>query len=298
MSDKMTFQEFQELVRRLSEARTKLDRLEEKKSSVRESVYKKVKEDYETRVRAVEAEMEGKGGSIEEVFASYTGETQELTKKREAVDAEIEELSLRHYLGEFKDDEYKRLEKEKKTLIANMNEQMEDLTRRIEFIRQYLPGGTQEETVAETVEELDTEAVKEEAKAEARPAEVFTGYLEATAEPETETATEEVAAEPMEDSSEGEATVQAIAAEIEDEAVPQAVEKPGEILSEEEADRLIEQSISEAEEVKDIMKQPELAPDAKEKEGVECSKCHLVNEPDSWYCEKCGAELLQEEVGS
>jgi hypothetical protein len=30
-----------------------------------------------------------------------------------------------------------------------------------------------------------------------------------------------------------------------------------------------------------------------DEEGLECPKCHFVNSKDSWYCEKCGAELLQ-----
>jgi len=71
----------------------------------------------------------------------------------------------------------------------------------------------------------------------------------------------------------------------------------GEMLSREEAEAIIEDRIYPAEETSDIMKQPELAPEAKEKEGVECPKCGLRNEPDSWYCEKCGAQLLEEGAG-
>lgn len=48
---------------------------------------------------------------------------------------------------------------------------------------------------------------------------------------------------------------------------------------------------------------PELPPDAASREqpgepkkertkGVVCPKCGIVNAPDSWYCEKCGAEIL------
>lgn len=30
----------------------------------------------------------------------------------------------------------------------------------------------------------------------------------------------------------------------------------------------------------------------KKEEGIACPKCGYVNPPDSWYCEKCGAEIL------
>jgi hypothetical protein len=31
---------------------------------------------------------------------------------------------------------------------------------------------------------------------------------------------------------------------------------------------------------------------AEEEKGVACPKCNHINTPDSWYCEKCGAEIL------
>ncbi len=30
----------------------------------------------------------------------------------------------------------------------------------------------------------------------------------------------------------------------------------------------------------------------KEEKGIACPKCGFLNTPDSWYCEKCGAEIL------
>lgn len=31
----------------------------------------------------------------------------------------------------------------------------------------------------------------------------------------------------------------------------------------------------------------------KGEKGVSCPKCGHLNTPDSWYCEKCGAEILE-----
>ena len=37
---------------------------------------------------------------------------------------------------------------------------------------------------------------------------------------------------------------------------------------------------------------PQPKPPKTETKGVPCPKCGFVNVPDSWYCEKCGAEIL------
>lgn len=39
---------------------------------------------------------------------------------------------------------------------------------------------------------------------------------------------------------------------------------------------------------------PEIAAEAETGKELRCPKCDFVNMPDSWYCEKCGAELLEE----
>jgi outer membrane biosynthesis protein TonB len=55
----------------------------------------------------------------------------------------------------------------------------------------------------------------------------------------------------------------------------------------------LEELLSEEEAVKpDITEEGAAEPNAAEDKGVTCPKCGHVNTADSWYCEKCGAEIL------
>jgi ribosomal protein L40E len=65
-----------------------------------------------------------------------------------------------------------------------------------------------------------------------------------------------------------------------EEKIPDEVKKLDELLVETNA---LSESAEEKEPVK-VKKEKE--------EGISCPKCGYTNPPDSWYCEKCGAEIL------
>lgn len=295
MADEDTkFEEFERLVQDLSNVKAKLLKLEERKNTVRESVYEKVKVDYEAKLKEVEKEIEDNRNYIEKAFNSCRSEIEDLVNKRNGIEEEIEELSLRHYLGEFDEEEYERLQQEKKDLLANLREELENSGTKIDFLKGFLP-----ESLLETLPKEAMAISHEEATAES--VEISEESVEAPVEsveapPESEEVTKQKAPE-------GVSTEETVAetGEPPTEEVAEAEEgpeeQPAEMLSEEEAEKLIEEKIYPAEETADILKQPELAPEAKEKEGVECPKCGMINEPDSWYCEKCGTQLLEEKTG-
>jgi hypothetical protein len=55
----------------------------------------------------------------------------------------------------------------------------------------------------------------------------------------------------------------------------------------------LEELLSEEEAVKpDITEEGSAEPKTEQDKGVTCPKCGHVNTADSWYCEKCGAEIL------
>ena len=41
------------------------------------------------------------------------------------------------------------------------------------------------------------------------------------------------------------------------------------------------------------MEEEAVVEESDDSEGLQCPKCNFLNSKDSWYCEKCGAELLQ-----
>uniref|UniRef100_A0A7C6AHA0 Zinc ribbon domain-containing protein n=1 Tax=candidate division WOR-3 bacterium TaxID=2052148 RepID=A0A7C6AHA0_UNCW3 len=64
-----------------------------------------------------------------------------------------------------------------------------------------------------------------------------------------------------------------------EEKLPDEVKKLDELLVETSA--LLEETEKKEEPKKE-----------KKEEGIACPKCGYLNPPDSWYCEKCGAEIL------
>jgi len=339
------FEKFRELINELSDIKAKMLKLEERRNTVRQSVFEKVKGDYEAKLQEVENEIENRRVYIEDTFNSCISEVEDLVNKRNSVEEELEELSLRDYLGEFEEEEHARLCQEKKDQLNDLVQKLEDSTKRISFLKEFLPESmretiptpavsvTHEESPAETVEagaepdesrpepvEMTTESAGEAdeieevtaayeekpgqsgeargASPEALLESVETGEESAAPSAEWEEPPEEKSREeelPVEMVARGthESPGEETATEVEEEAAEESVE----MLSPEEADDIIEEKISPADTGSEILKQPELGPDAHEREGVECPKCGMMNEPDSWYCEKCGAELLAEGTG-
>ncbi|MEO0206677.1 MAG: zinc ribbon domain-containing protein, partial [candidate division WOR-3 bacterium] len=68
-----------------------------------------------------------------------------------------------------------------------------------------------------------------------------------------------------------------------EEKLPEEVKKLDELLVETSNLLESEEKVVEDKPVKEA---------EKKEEGIACPKCGYVNPPDSWYCEKCGAEIL------
>lgn len=71
-----------------------------------------------------------------------------------------------------------------------------------------------------------------------------------------------------------------------EEKVPEEDRTLDALISDQEAVR------PETEEEEKVTPQPPSKPGTEPEKSVACSKCGALNAPDSWYCEKCGAEIL------
>jgi len=279
-------EEFKKLETEKSSIETKLTKLEEKKSTVKVEIYQKVKTDYEAKLNDVKKQIEGKKEMAQTMLEKHTKNKQDMLSQKAALKNEIEELSLRRSIGEFADDEYEKLTKEKNESLKGIDEKVGEIERSIGFLQTLLPGAA---PPTPPQEEIIPSAPPKEV---APPAE----EIIPPAPPQEEIIP---SAPPKE--------VAPPAEEIIPPAPPQeAAPKPPEgerLFSVDEIDKLIEEKIYPTEEAKipaeedkepAILKEPELAPEAdEEKKGLQCSKCGFTNKPDSWYCEKCGTELLE-----
>jgi chromosome segregation ATPase len=71
-----------------------------------------------------------------------------------------------------------------------------------------------------------------------------------------------------------------------EEKVPEEDRPLDALISDEDAVR------PETEEEPTVSKKPPSKPGTEPEKSVACPKCGALNAPDSWYCEKCGAEIL------
>ncbi|RKX70045.1 hypothetical protein DRP53_06275 [candidate division WOR-3 bacterium] len=220
------------LERKRKDLLKKLEMIEEKKSTVAEEVYEKVKKDYENRLDKVVAEMKTLEGAIRTEIERLSGEMEKVEAKLKEYKLQDEEIDLRYSLGEYEDEEYKKLKRGVKKGSSEEKARYREIVDRINWLKGLIG-------------EEEIEAVAEEEAVE---------VAEAVAEPVEEKAEEST-----------------------------EVEKEAEILLEE---------ILKATDEKKEEEEAEVEEEKKEAEKVQCPKCGFMNEPDSWYCEKCGAEIL------
>ncbi|MEW6685854.1 MAG: hypothetical protein AB1393_06575 [Candidatus Edwardsbacteria bacterium] len=127
----LLLQELQRLEETKAILTERLTKLEEKKNFTRPEIYEKVKTDYEARLKEISAELQTKGGNIESDLTRYELEKEELTKKKNRLKDDIDEIELRHLVGEFEDDLKKTLEEEKNREIADYETRLRELNEKI-----------------------------------------------------------------------------------------------------------------------------------------------------------------------
>jgi chromosome segregation ATPase len=308
----------------IEDTKEKLKKIENKKGSVSASIYKKVKEDYERRLEDLSGQLAGKKESLKESLKEIATKRQPLKSKLDDLQEQLEEIELRHSIGEYSDGQYesmsneikekmdliesdleaiKKEEKETKELLGEHTKDL-DLEEEIEETRE------EEEAVSEEEKEPEEEPLPEVAEENMIAEELFTGK-EMTAE-ESESVVSNVSdANAEKDDLPEQQTEQVTGGEelfdfSEEESGPTEKKetKTHSAVSAEEEDWLssLEQELNEGsgEDVKE--REPEKAKNtekAEKKPDEElvslCPKCNYKNRPDAWYCENCGSELTSPE---
>jgi hypothetical protein len=245
MEDK--WQELRQLETQRSDITTKLAKIEEKKEMVSNEVYKKVKGEYEEKLKSIDAGMSEHIDLIKEELVNIQDEETKMQAGEKDINLQIEEIELRYTIGEYDEESYTGQKEEKKEALDTTRTNLENLRQRKKWLEDFVQIKDIEETIV------------------------------------AETPAEPVAAEQ---------TPEQPAAEIEieehilEETLPEQTTKLDELLVEEEA---VKQEVTE--EVKTEEKPP-AQPSAENEKNAPCPKCGHLNTLDSWYCEKCGAEIL------
>ncbi|MDX1386631.1 MAG: FHA domain-containing protein [bacterium] len=106
--------------------------MEEHRDQVSDSVYLKVKADYETQIEEVRGQFDEKCGQIEtelqKLYAARTEQETELAKHQEV----LEEAKFRHTLGEYTDKKFKDVETKQNKEIKNYSKLIDQIKGSIE----------------------------------------------------------------------------------------------------------------------------------------------------------------------
>jgi hypothetical protein len=326
-----------ELMRQRDELLAKLKKLEDKKDSTKEKIFLKVKQDYEMRLEELNSHLKEQEGVVKERISELKQEASTLKEERESYADKAEELKLRFELGEFEEDEYRKILAEEESRIRAVDEKLGSVSQELDSMKGFVGGGeAAEEPAEEVAEPLLEETTEEEAPPEpeeepkteqsddfvqekefeaafseqgtgsdeAQKAEIAESLEESIDDLLSETPDDtpaeapertEVPAEP--ETQEAETAEQEEPEEVEESTADESEEPQIEeafdtgIISEGDAIKEETSKLEGFAEGEDSNEAEGIAGD--DEEGLQCPKCNFVNSKDSWYCEKCGAELLQ-----
>src|SRR5438552_4223350 len=89
-----------------------LSALESRKSSTPDSVYQRVRADYQTRLKDVSDRLGARAGELKANIHSLTANLQEISKEETAQHESRQEAEVRAAVGEYADDEWQRIKQE------------------------------------------------------------------------------------------------------------------------------------------------------------------------------------------
>ena len=124
-----------ELMKQREELLVKLKKLEDKKDSTKEKIYLKVKKDYEIKLEELNEALKAQEGVVKERISSLKQEETTLQGERESYADRAEELKLRFELGEFEEEEYKRVLAEEETRIREVDEKLGSVTEELDSMK-------------------------------------------------------------------------------------------------------------------------------------------------------------------
>jgi hypothetical protein len=259
-----------------------LAKLDSAANKAPETVRHKVRADYEVRLRGVIDRLRGHAATIAEELQRHQTTQRELDTQRRAAEEELAEAEVRHTVGEFGDDEWRRISDQSDRKLGGLREQLKtvgDEIARLVEVQDLIaapmkpaaqPAPPPPPPPAEDVIERSPPPPPPPAEppvAEAPPKAQPRGAPSRSREPEPADATDELA------------FLKSVADEPKPPAPQRRPSNPGPGAP--QASRAVE-----------------TAPAPSGKAGtpgvaktLKCGECGTLNRPTEWYCERCGAEL-------
>src|SRR5919112_4817396 len=91
------------------------------------AVRQRVRGDYEARLQSVMEQLRGRGATISEELERQHAHQAELDRERRAAEEALAEAEVRHAVGEYTQDEWRRLSEESKREIEQLRSQLRNI---------------------------------------------------------------------------------------------------------------------------------------------------------------------------
>lgn len=257
----------------------KLAKIDEKRSTVSFEVYEKVKREYERKLQEIEKKLTSNVELVKAESGRLKNEKGDLHQQRKDIELLIEEADLRYSIGEYNDSDYDKVTGDHKHRLQEIDKELARIADRLKWVDSISTGSAATEEAVRPVEPAEPETPKApvEVPAKVQVEEPIIEMKEIYEELKT------VDEAPVKKSAENEGLQ--IDEHILEAVIPEQVKKLDELLVEGEPAKEAAKP--------EPPKANESAKLKKGEKGVSCPKCGYVNSPDSWYCEKCGAEILE-----
>jgi len=271
-----------------------LTRLDESPDLASEKVRKKVRDDYQQRLESVMEELASHSDSIAEQLADHRGTQEDLTTRDTSAREELAEAEVRHTVGEYDEDEWKKLKEMADEQIEQIGSELKDVTAEIDRL-----AGVQA-LIASRPASTEPEAAAAEEPSEGGEDSVIP--ISAGGDYEGD--------EDEEGSSVGAPKFTPRGADARGESsAPRTLRFPGADTKDDSLDELdFLKSVTDDESTGPATggmaaAEPESAPDVatssaesdiagqSQAKTLKCGECGELNRPTEWYCERCGAEL-------
>jgi hypothetical protein len=258
-----------------------LAKLDSAANKAPEAVRQKVRADYEVRLRGVIERLRGHSATIAEELQRHQSEQSDLDAQRRSAEEELAEAEVRHTVGEFGDDEWRRISEESDRRLGGLRDQLKVVGGEIARLAEV------QRLIAAPVKPAPAPAP---APAPPPPAPPVEDIIERSPPPppppgpvaEPPKAAPRAApprAQPAPAAAEDELAFLKSVADEPKPAAPRRPSNPG--MAAPQASRAVE-----------------TAPPPSGKPGapgvaktLKCGECGTLNRPTEWYCERCGAEL-------
>jgi hypothetical protein len=236
------------------------------------AVRERVRGDYEARLQKIMEQLRSRGAAISEELERYHASQAELDRERRAAEEALAEAEVRHSVGEYTQDEWRKVNEDSRREIERLRSKLRSIGAEITRLTEVQAGITPSRPGAPTPaarparpEVIEAPLVTHVADPMAEPMEVQSPRLAQRA-PEPEAApVDELAflksvgneeARPIGRRTSNPGMTAPTATSAPPAAMPSAAKAPAGVAK-----------------------------------TLKCGECGTLNRPTEWYCERCGAEL-------